>query len=176
MMRTAAKIQSARRLETAVALDAMPVEDWLNIAQEADRAAAPGRRNERAGRERGRQWRRMWTRRQPARLVAADAGAGFPRLEADEASHAAQLHAVLVQQLEIDGGVGGNLEVRAAILLDGHIAQNADGGPVDQVRAFLAIALAAELVVVGPPDGLGDADITDAAGDCLRTEAHVAED
>ena len=37
----AAEIQPARRLQPAVALDAMPVEDGLNVAQEAHRAGRP---------------------------------------------------------------------------------------------------------------------------------------
>ena len=64
----------------------------------------------------------------------------------------------------------------AAIALDRHVAQNANRGPVDQVRAFLSIALAAELVVVGPANRFGHADIADAVGDFLGAEAHIAND
>ena len=88
--------------------------------------------------------------------MAAGAGALFAGLEADEAAHAAQFHAVLVEQLEVNGGVGGHLEMGAAIALDGDIAEDADGGPVDEVGAFFAVALATEVVVIGPADGFGE--------------------
>ncbi len=107
------------------------------------------------------------------------------RLEADEAAHAPQFHAVLVEQLEIDRRVGRHAEMRAAVAFHRHVAEDADGRPTEQVLALgaraavavvLAVTLAAALVVVGPADRLGDAQVADLPGrDALGAVADVAD-
>ena len=97
-----------------------------------------------------------WQPTQPADLA---------RLEADERPHAAQLHVVLVEQLEVEGRIGRHAELRAAVGLDRHVAQHADRVPVDHHRLDVRlVALAAVGVAVGPGDPLADAKVLDLLG------------
>ena len=95
----AVEIQPSRRFEAAVTADTMTIEHGLNVAQEAHRLLAPGRRQQ--------PWRRTsWsagvntrqTRRSAATgredgsrrpgFVTTHAAADFPRLKADKGAHA----------------------------------------------------------------------------------------
>jgi len=157
---SAGEIQPGRRLQPRVAARAVLVEHRLHVAQEADRPVAPGRGH--GNRGLAGQGQREG-RRGPgllAGLVAADAGAGLARLEADERPHAPQLHVVGVEELEVEGRIDRHAEMRAAIGLDRHLAQHADRVPVDHHRLHVRlVALPAVGVAVGPGDALGDAQV-----------------
>ncbi len=117
----AEEVEIAGRLEAAVALDAVPIENRLNIAQETDGARAPRRQQWLRGREGGRERVRCVTRCDTARFMTSGTGALFSRLQTDETSHPPQFHPVLIEQLKIDRRVRRHSEVNAPVRFDRYV-------------------------------------------------------
>jgi len=129
---TSGKVQSACGLKPGMAPDTVLVQHRLNVAQKTDGPVAPGRgyQSGRLARQRSHRLARGQCRLGRAGFVATGAAARFARLKTDERTHAPQFAAVLVEELEIHGRVGGHDEVGASVRGYRHIAEDPYGCPI----------------------------------------------
>ncbi len=107
-----------------VAADAVPIPDRLNLRQVVEEERLPAERRAGRARRAGGGSLRHVRDGGPAVLVAADAAQRLARPDDRARPHRLHHHLVLIQQLEVDEPVGRDREVRRAVRLDRHGAED----------------------------------------------------